>query len=48
MRVFLVYEVDDRAALWLIYPKSNVLTAKVRLFIDFLADRIGGMTWPAG
>lgn len=35
------YVIDDQAALWLIYPKSNVLTAKVRVFIDFLLDRIG-------
>lgn len=34
-------EVDDRSVLWLVYPKSNVLTAKVRLFIDFLLERIG-------
>jgi DNA-binding transcriptional LysR family regulator len=33
--------VDDQSALWLVYPKSNVLTAKVRIFIDFLMDRIG-------
>jgi len=32
--------VSDRA-LWLVYPKSNVLTAKVRVLIDFLVDRIG-------
>ena len=41
MRVLPDYEVDDQTALWLIYPKSNVLTAKVRVFIDFLLDRIG-------
>jgi DNA-binding transcriptional LysR family regulator len=35
------YDVDDRSALWLIYPKSNVLTTKVRAFMDFLLDRIG-------
>lgn len=35
------YSLDDRAALWLIYPQSNVLTAKVRLFIDFLLQKIG-------
>jgi DNA-binding transcriptional LysR family regulator len=32
---------DDRSILWLAYPKSNVLTAKVRVFIDFLLERIG-------
>ncbi|MGD1923695.1 MAG: LysR substrate-binding domain-containing protein [Paracoccaceae bacterium] len=35
------YEVDDQSVLWLVYPRSNVLTAKVRVFIDFLLDRIG-------
>lgn len=35
------YAVDDQSALWLVYPKSNVLTAKVRLFIDFLLQKIG-------
>lgn len=34
------YEIDDEVALWLVYPKSNVLTAKVRAFIDFLLERI--------
>lgn len=35
------YQMDAEPALWLVYPKSNVLTAKVRVFIDFLLDRIG-------
>jgi len=26
---------------WLVYPKSNVLTAKVRVFIDYLLEKIG-------
>lgn len=41
VRVLPDYWVDDQSALWLVYPKSNVLTAKVRIFIDFLMDRIG-------
>ncbi len=41
VRVLPDYTVDDQAALWLVYPKSNVLTAKVRIFIDFLIARIG-------
>lgn len=41
IRVLPDYEVDDRSALWLVYPSSNVLTAKVRVFIDFLVERIG-------
>lgn len=41
VRVLPDYRVDDQAALWLVYPKSNVLTAKVRIFIDYLSERIG-------
>ncbi len=35
------YEVEDDVALWLVYPQSNVLTAKVRTFIDYLLEEIG-------
>lgn len=35
------YRMETEPALWLVYPKSNVLTAKVRAFIDFLVERIG-------
>lgn len=38
------YKVDDQAAIWLVYPKSNVLTAKVRVFIDYLVEKIGDQT----
>lgn len=41
VRVLPDYEVKDDSAVWLVYPKSNVLTAKVRVFIDFLIDKIG-------
>ena len=41
VRVLDDYQVDDRAAIWLVYPKSNVLTAKIRVFIDYLVERIG-------
>ena len=41
VRVLPDHEIDDRPALWLVYPKSNVLTAKVRVFIDFLIEKIG-------
>ncbi len=41
IRVLPDYEVSDPSALWLVYPKSNVLTVKVRTFIDFLLDKIG-------
>lgn len=40
VRVLPEYEVKDQSAIWLVYPKSNVLTAKVRVFIDFLMDKI--------
>ena len=41
VRVLPDHEINEHVALWLIYPKSNVLTAKVRAFIDFLLERIG-------
>lgn len=41
VRVLPDYQVDDHAAVWLVYPKSNVLTPKVRVFIDYLVDKIG-------
>ena len=41
VRVLPEYEVDDQSVLWLVYPKSNMLTAKVRVFIDFLLEKIG-------
>ncbi len=41
IRVLPDYESNDRVALWLVYPKSNVLTTKVRIFIDFLLEKIG-------
>ena len=41
VRILPNYKVDDQAALWLVYPKSNVLTAKVRIFIDFMLEKIG-------
>ncbi|MEM8957673.1 MAG: LysR substrate-binding domain-containing protein [Pseudomonadota bacterium] len=40
-RVLPGYEIDDQSAIWLVYPRSNVLTAKVRVFIDFLLEKIG-------
>lgn len=41
VRILPDHRVDDQSALWLVYPKSNVLTAKVRVFIDFLLEKIG-------
>lgn len=40
IRVLPEYEINDQSSLWLVYPKSNVLTAKVRIFIDFLLEKI--------
>lgn len=45
-RVLSTYVLDDKTALWLVYPKSNVLTAKVRVFIDFLLEEIGSSLLP--
>jgi len=46
VRVLPDYVLNDQSALWLIYPKSNVLTAKVRIFIDFLLEKLGhGSNW---
>ncbi|SNR84481.1 LysR family transcriptional regulator [Puniceibacterium sediminis] len=33
------WRLDDSSVLWLIYPRSNVLTPKVRCFMDFLVSR---------
>jgi DNA-binding transcriptional LysR family regulator len=41
VRVLPEFRVNDQSALWLIYPQANVLTGKVRTFIDFLLERIG-------
>ncbi len=41
VRVLPDYEINDQVALWLVYPESNVMTAKVRTFIDFLLEKIG-------
>lgn len=41
LRVLPDYHIDEQAAVWLVYPKSNVLTAKVRVFIDYLVEKIG-------
>ena len=48
VRVLTDYRVDDHTALWLVYQKSNVLTAKVRIFIDFLLEKIGNAPVWAG
>lgn len=40
VRVLPDFEVDDDAAVWLVYPRSNALTTKVRVLIDFLVERV--------
>lgn len=41
LRVLPGWKVDDRAVLWLVYPRSNVLTPKTRIFMDFLIAQLG-------
>lgn len=41
VRVLPDWRVETDVAPWLVYPKSNVLTAKVRVLIDFLVEKIG-------
>ncbi|MEX0350685.1 MAG: LysR substrate-binding domain-containing protein [Paracoccaceae bacterium] len=41
VRVLPEYQVAQDTVLWLVYPKANVLSAKVRVFIDFLLEHIG-------
>ena len=40
-RVLPDFEAAEDTVLWLIYPKSNVLSPKVRVFMDFLIAEIG-------
>lgn len=40
------WQLNDQTGLWLVYPKANVLSAKVRVFMDFLLEHIkGGEVW---
>lgn len=41
VRVLPDFAFAEDTALWLLYPLANVLSAKVRVFMDFLLDRIG-------
>ncbi|WP_092061502.1 LysR family transcriptional regulator [Poseidonocella pacifica] len=34
------FEVAEKTVLWLVYPKSNVLSPKVRVFMDFLIEKV--------
>ncbi|UYV38358.1 LysR family transcriptional regulator [Rhodobacteraceae bacterium D3-12] len=40
LRVLPDWRLNDQSVLWLIYPKSNVLTPKVRCFMDFLINQL--------
>lgn len=49
IRVLPEYEIDDGATLWLVYPKTNILSVKVRAFLDFLLAELGkAPPWEAG
>jgi len=41
VRVLPGWRLNQQTVLWLVYPRSNVLTPKTRIFMDFLIDRLG-------
>ncbi len=41
VRVLPGHEIVDESAIWLVYPRANVLSPKVRILIDFLREKIG-------
>ena len=41
VRVLPGFELDADTAIWLVYPKTNILSPKVRVFMDFLIEQIG-------
>jgi DNA-binding transcriptional LysR family regulator len=41
LRLLPGWRMNDRSVLWLVYPRSNVLTPKTRFFIDFLIAHLG-------
>ena len=46
VRVLPEWSAQAESALWLVYPKTNVLSAKVRVFMDFLLEHCsGGKAW---
>ncbi|MHA6326111.1 LysR family transcriptional regulator [Roseivivax sp. CAU 1753] len=48
VRVLPDWRLNDSSVLWLVYPRSNVLTPKTRVFIDFLIERLGNVpAWQA-
>ncbi|RUS59237.1 LysR family transcriptional regulator [Pseudorhodobacter sp. E13] len=47
-RVLPTWKMNDGAVLWLVYPRSNVLTPKTRIFMDFLIQHLGNRAdWAA-
>lgn len=40
VRVLPNFTVDEKTGLWLLYPRTNVLTPKVRVMIDFLCEKL--------
>lgn len=42
VRVLPEWKMNDRSVLWLVYPRTNVLTPKTRIFMDFLIARLSG------
>ena len=48
VRVLPEWRLNDSSVLWLVYPRSNVLTPKTRILIDFLIGHLGGRSeWGA-
>ncbi|MEM7473007.1 MAG: LysR family transcriptional regulator [Pseudomonadota bacterium] len=46
IRVLPAWQGAAHSALWLVYPQANVISLKVRVFIDFLLDHLkGGKAW---
>ena len=41
VRILPDWRLNEQTVVWLVYPRSNVLTPKTRIFIDFLIDRLG-------
>lgn len=46
VQVLPMWRAKAQSALWLVYPKSNVMSVKVRVFMDFLLEHYnGGHVW---
>ncbi|MEM7695462.1 MAG: LysR substrate-binding domain-containing protein [Pseudomonadota bacterium] len=39
------WRAQAETALWLVYPRSNVVSVKVRVFLDYLLETIDGRAW---